>query len=267
MLPPQPEYARRGTGGAEQDDDDLGDDDDEEEDADGDEDEGADGQWNGRLGEIKRHITVQNRALLDTVRKEVHKVMSALEDQQQQLQEIQQEEENGAIGEGQRAKGGAKERPDSDEDEVSGRVVRTSTGSMRDSGQGQARTAQQVPLARTGGRLSGEGSPARDGSQRGQALGPRASADGEAQQQQPPSLPPPPPQQQQQLRAGKAGRGRVGLPPMAPGAQHAVSGLPGVQALQAERSVGSLETVGEQGAGVGPSGESVGSLSGVAPAP
>lgn len=264
MLSPQPEYARRGTGGAEQDDDDLGDDDDEEEEADGDEDEGADGQWNGRLGEIKRHITVQNRALLETVRKEMHKVMSALEEQQQQLQKKQQEEK-GEL-EGQRAKGGAKEGSYSDEDEVSGHVVRTGTNIMQDSGQGQTRTAQPVPPARTSGPLSGEGSPAWDGSRRGQALGPRVSADGEAPQQQPP----PPAQQQQQqelMGVAKAVRGRVGLPPVAPIAQHAVSSLQGAQALQAERSVGTLDTVAELGAGVAPSGESVGSLRGVAPGP
>ncbi|GIL62296.1 hypothetical protein Vafri_16581 [Volvox africanus] len=66
-----PEYARR----LEAD----GDEDDEDEDEAGDEDEDDDGQWNGRLGEMKRHITTQARATVDVLRREVCKIQILVE--------------------------------------------------------------------------------------------------------------------------------------------------------------------------------------------
>ncbi|GLI61786.1 hypothetical protein VaNZ11_004286, partial [Volvox africanus] len=66
-----PEYARR----LEAD----GDEDDEDEDEAGDEDEDDDGQWNGRLGEMKRHITTQARATIDVLRREVCKIQTLVE--------------------------------------------------------------------------------------------------------------------------------------------------------------------------------------------
>ncbi|EFJ52883.1 hypothetical protein VOLCADRAFT_86312 [Volvox carteri f. nagariensis] len=68
-----PEYARRTEAAGDEDDED------EEDDDDGGEDEDDDGQWNGRLGEMKRHITAQSRATADLLRREVGKVLTTVE--------------------------------------------------------------------------------------------------------------------------------------------------------------------------------------------
>ncbi|KXZ45832.1 hypothetical protein GPECTOR_50g626 [Gonium pectorale] len=62
-----PEYARRAAPADEEEEEEEDDDEDGVEDDD--DDAGADGQWNGRLGEMKRHITIQSRGTMDMVRK------------------------------------------------------------------------------------------------------------------------------------------------------------------------------------------------------
>jgi hypothetical protein len=71
LLCMQPEYARHTPAGDDDEDDD-------EDEAGSEEDEEDDGQWNGRLGEIKRHIMTMGRATVDTLRKEVGKVLSTI---------------------------------------------------------------------------------------------------------------------------------------------------------------------------------------------
>ncbi|KAG2502228.1 hypothetical protein HYH03_000714 [Edaphochlamys debaryana] len=69
-----PEYARK-SGGAAGDDEDGDDEDDDEED----DDESADGQWNGRLGELKRHMQSVARGTVDAVRREISKAMKEMQ--------------------------------------------------------------------------------------------------------------------------------------------------------------------------------------------